>query len=267
MSRAFGQQQGGAIVLRVKDGHVLAVHNPRTVARRIATPGSTIKPFVLQLLLEKGLVRPDEALFCRNNLMIANRRLNCSHAPGLATFNAADALAASCNSYFVAAGARLKQGDLERRLHELGFARASGLVPDEGEGRITPANTVSDRQLLAIGAAGIQVTPAELASAYLRLARIDPKTADTAGQTVLLGLRRAAEYGLALQAQPAGISVAGKTGTASDSGNPFTHAWFAGFAPAEHPEVVVVVFVERGRGSNEAATIARAIFEAYARHK
>jgi penicillin-binding protein 2 len=41
------------------------------------------------------------------------------------------------------------------------------------------------------------------------------------------------------------------------------HAWFAAFAPAKAPEVVVVVIVERGgKGGQVAAPIARKILNA-----
>lgn len=62
-----------------------------------------------------------------------------------------------------------------------------------------------------------------------------------------------------------GIEVAGKTGTAqiiahSDARRGQDHAWFAAYAPASDPQVVVVVFVERGgRGGQAAAPIARQI--------
>ena len=65
-----------------------------------------------------------------------------------------------------------------------------------------------------------------------------------------------------------GVEVAGKTGTAqsvnkSDSTKGQDHAWFASFAPAQDPEVVVVVLVERGgKGGQVAAPIARQIYQA-----
>jgi penicillin-binding protein 2 len=267
MTSAFAGQTGGAIVLRVSDGNVLAMHDQHILAQRIATPGSAIKPFVLELLLEKGLVKPNETISCHRPLLIAGRSLTCSHPVEISSFNAEDALAYSCNTYFVTAAARLAHGDLERRFEQLNFAHPSGLLPNEGEGRLTPEHSLADRQLLAVGAAGIQITPLELAAAYLKLARIDPAHATAAQQTVLSGLRSATDYGLAQAAKPSTISVAGKTGTAADPTNPQTHAWFAGFAPADHPEIVVVVFVERGHGSAEAATIARRIFEAYAEQR
>jgi penicillin-binding protein 2 len=65
-----------------------------------------------------------------------------------------------------------------------------------------------------------------------------------------------------------GLDVAGKTGTAqmiakSKAEKGQDHAWFAAFAPVKDPEVVVVVFVERGgKGGQVAAPIARKILNA-----
>lgn len=78
------------------------------------------------------------------------------------------------------------------------------------------------------------------------------------------------------QARLAEHEVAGKTGTvqvvtqktwtASET-LPFEqrdHAWFASFAPFDDPSLVVVVFSEHGgKGSSEAAPLARAMYEQY----
>ncbi len=74
-----------------------------------------------------------------------------------------------------------------------------------------------------------------------------------------------------------GVSVAGKTGTAqvSHRARPDedpqrawyynrAHAWFAGFAPAEDPEVAIVVLVEHGgAGGRQAAPIAINVLQEY----
>lgn len=252
------------MVVRVRDRHVLAAHGDSLLRLRVATPGSAVKPFVLELLLQQGVIKPDEVIACRRGLTIGGRRLECSHPEELRSFRAEDALAWSCNSYFTTAAARLRPGELERRFGELGFTRASGLLGGEGSGRVRAAATPAEQQLLGVGAAGVQVTPLELASAYVRLAKMDPRNAPAEDKVVLAGLRGATEYGLASGAALPQLAVAGKTGTASDPGEAQTHAWFAGFAPAEKPEIVVVVFVERGTGSIEATGIARKIFSAYA---
>ena len=61
------------------------------------------------------------------------------------------------------------------------------------------------------------------------------------------------------------IPVAGKTGTAEAPGaEALPHAWFAGYAPADDPQIVVVVLVENaGEGSAVAAPLFRQVVEAY----
>jgi penicillin-binding protein 2 len=59
------------------------------------------------------------------------------------------------------------------------------------------------------------------------------------------------------------ITVAGKTGTAQ---NPHgeAHAWFVGYAPAENPQIVVVVLIENaGHGGTFSAPVAKKIMEAF----
>ncbi len=74
----------------------------------------------------------------------------------------------------------------------------------------------------------------------------------------------AASYGTAYQAfEGLSLPVAGKTGTA-ESGQPKPHAWFAGYAPAENPEIAIAVIVENsGEGSTYAAPLFRQVVEAY----
>jgi penicillin-binding protein 2 len=71
-----------------------------------------------------------------------------------------------------------------------------------------------------------------------------------------------------------GYDVAGKTGTAQvirrEARNPSSpdemedHAWFACFAPANQPEIVVVVLIEHGgHGGSAAAPIARKVMETF----
>jgi penicillin-binding protein 2 len=76
------------------------------------------------------------------------------------------------------------------------------------------------------------------------------------------------EGGTGAAARLPGLEIAGKTGTAQTIANSKSekgqdHAWFASFAPAKDPEVVVVVMVEGGgHGGSVAAPIARQIYQA-----
>jgi penicillin-binding protein 2 len=76
------------------------------------------------------------------------------------------------------------------------------------------------------------------------------------------------EGGTGTAARLNGLEIAGKTGTAQTIANSKSekgqdHAWFASFAPAKDPQVVVVVMVEGGgHGGSVAAPIARQIYQA-----
>lgn len=60
------------------------------------------------------------------------------------------------------------------------------------------------------------------------------------------------------------IPVAGKTGTAEAGYGRDDHSWYASWAPARHPKIVVVAMVEHGGfGAEAAAPAAKAIYDAY----
>lgn len=59
------------------------------------------------------------------------------------------------------------------------------------------------------------------------------------------------------------FALAGKTGTA-ESGRQDPHAWFAGYAPSDEPEIAIAVIVEHsGEGATYAAPLFREVVEAY----
>lgn len=74
--------------------------------------------------------------------------------------------------------------------------------------------------------------------------------------------------GTSYTAEVPGARMAGKTGTAeygvaNEEGKLPTHGWFVAFAPVEEPVFAVVVFVERGRGAQDAAALAAKIVRYY----
>jgi len=79
--------------------------------------------------------------------------------------------------------------------------------------------------------------------------------------------------GTGTAARIAGVTVAGKTGTAQTVGTQAPHAWFVAFAPAEAPRYAVAVIVEHGgnaqneaTGGKVAAPIARQVLEFLLNH-
>jgi cell division protein FtsI/penicillin-binding protein 2 len=140
----------------------------------------------------------------------------------------------------------------------------------------------ADRARAAIGESSILVTPAQLLLAYSAIAtggpvyrlwqrssrpagapylsrrvRLQPKTLGT----LRAGFEQCVESGTCQGAAVPGVEVAGKTGTATAIGG--SHAWFVGYAPADKPEVAIVVFLERGTGAADAAPLAGQILRQY----
>ena len=89
------------------------------------------------------------------------------------------------------------------------------------------------------------------------------------------GMEAAVQWGTATRAQVPGLNVAGKTGTAefcddlairlgfcAPGLNKPTHAWFIAYAPAENPQIALVVYIYNGgEGSQAAIPVAQKILQ------
>jgi len=267
VTSAMAGRQGYVVVLDAASGEVIAQHRIASAAKRLLSPGSIIKPFTLAALLDANIINGSSSKLCERTLTIAGHNLNCSHVRGAEPMTPVDALAYSCNNYFAFFSSRFNSGDLLREYTSFGLISRSGLFTSEATGYLKPAVTLEERQLQALGISSVQVTPLEVAAAYRRLALIKRENGLRARvlAPVFEGLAAATQYGTARFGGPAGVRVAGKTGTATERSGQRSHAWFAGFAPEEFPAIVVVVFLETGAGGADAAPVAKRIFEAYDR--
>lgn len=240
------------VVLDINTGRLLAAYRLSAAAHTLAAPGSTLKPLVLYSLILTQRWDPDQRIACNRRLMIAGRSLACSH-PQAPPFNAREALTWSCNSYFAAVARTLAPGELASILRPTGLLDVTGLAANEAAAEFREPRNVDDEQLALLGVEGIRVSPLELAEAYRWLAlQMAAHPNAPATQVVRAGLLDSASFGMAGEASLGGLSVAGKTGTAEGTESARTHGWFAGLAPAAHPQVVVVVFESAGRGADAA---------------
>jgi cell division protein FtsI/penicillin-binding protein 2 len=243
------------VVLDIASGRLLASHQLEDAARTVAAPGSTLKPLVLYSLIRAGRWNPTNRVACNRQLVVAGHRLACTHPPA-PPFNAREALTWSCNSYFAAVARSLQPGQLGRLLRPTGLLGLTGLAgkeSQEGVAEFREPNSPDSEQLALLGVDGVRVTPLELAAAYRWLAlELAAHPDSDAAQVVRAGLEDSASFGMAGQASLGGVAVLGKTGTAESVSSPRTHGWFVGLAPAENPQVVIVVFLPEGRGADAA---------------
>lgn len=240
------------VVLDIASGRLLASYRLDEAARTVAAPGSTLKPLVLYSLIRAGRWNPANRVACNRQLVVAGRRLACTHPPA-PPFDAREALTWSCNSYFAAVARSLQPGELGRLLRPTGLLGLTGLARGEAGAEFREPDSVSSQQLTLLGVDGVRVTPLELATAYRWLALELAAHADSdAAEVVRAGLKDSASFGMAGQASLGGVAVLGKTGTAEGVASSRTHGWFVGLAPADNPQVVIAVFLPAGRGADAA---------------
>lgn len=231
--------QASALVLDWKTGEVIAAAGAEARAR----PGSAVKPLLLEYALEHGVVRAETTVYCRRSLHVAGRNLACTHPPTQPVMDAENALAESCNMWFAEMARRMTGVQLDDAL------RVAHLQHD-------PMNAADadERVLTVLGLQGIEVTPDELARSYRELLLRVPEDG-----VIARGLRDAVDYGMANPARVSGVVVLGKTGTASQPGQAWTHGWFAGGVPGK---MVLTVYVPHGDGGTAAGLAAAFLREA-----
>ncbi len=163
---------------------------------------------------------------------------------------------------------------------------SGGFLPDveEKELRTGQPWRLGDTYNVAIGQGDLQITPIQLISFIASLGNggkiyrpfvkygtapeilIDYSDWGEIIREVQIGLEEAvsAPYGSAHLLSDLPIKVAGKTGTPQIANNLKTNALFIGYAPAEDPEIAILVLIENAReGSLNALPIAKDVFRWY----
>jgi cell division protein FtsI (penicillin-binding protein 3) len=283
-------------LVSVRDGEANALSALNTPYE----PGSTLKPFTVAALLERRLASLEDSLDIGNGTWrVEGRTLHDTHTRG--RISLADALRESSNVGIAMAAQELTPGAQYENLRDFGFGVLTGIeLPGEVGGTLrrpsgwTPQSPAS----LAIGYE-ISVTPLQMAMAYGALAnggllmqprlvreirdadgavleRTEPRVVrrvidrDVAAKvgTALVGV---VEDGTGMSARLASFAVAGKSGTARlNFGDGYEegayYSSFVGFFPADAPQLVVFVGLDRPQGEYYggavAAPVTRATMEA-----
>ena len=276
---------GSVVVLDVITGEVLALANYPSYSptkranltgaqlrNRALTdtfePGSTMKPFVVALALEKGLVKPDSIIqTAPGKLTIAGSTITDAHPHGPLTVN--EVIQKSSNVGTVKMAMQTQPHEMWEMYSQVGFGQKPQVpFPGVVSGRLRAYKTWRpiEQATMSYGY-GLSASLFQLARAYSVFARegeLAPVTMlksdlPAAGVRVMEA-RHATEVlnmlhmvtlpgGTAPKAQTMGYSVGGKTGTAhKQEGKGYAakkyRGFFVGVAPIDNPRIVVAVMID-----------------------
>ena len=294
-------RSGSVVVLDARSGEVLALANYPSydpaqrrsmsgaqVRNRALTdvfePGSTMKPFIAALALEKKLVTPETPIQTGpGRILVTGVPISDSHPHEVLTV--AEVIQKSSNVGTVKMAMQMQPREMWELYTQVGFGQKPQIdFPGAVTGRLRPYKSWRpiEQATMSYGY-GLSTSLLQLAQAYTVFAHdgelmpvsILRRDEPAAGQRVLspataAAVRRmlrmaAGPGGTAPKAQALGYSVGGKTGTArKQEGKGYTNryrAWFVGLAPVADPRIVVAVMVdEPGKGVYYGGEIAAPVF-------
>jgi cell division protein FtsI (penicillin-binding protein 3) len=277
---------GSVVVMDIKTGEVLALTNYPSydpskrinltgaqLRNRALTdtfePGSTMKPFVVTLALDKGIVTPDTLIQTGNGkYQFGSAVITDSHAHG--TLSVSQVIEKSSNIGTTKIAMQLQAHDMWQGFTQVGFGQKPQVpFPGVVAGRLRNYTTWKpiEQATMSYGY-GLSVSLFQLAQAYTVFARRGesiPVTMLKREGDVASGARIYSEKnvsamlqmlhtvtgagGTAPKAQTMGYSVGGKTGTAHKvEGKGYAskkyRGFFVGIAPIDNPRIVVAVMVD-----------------------
>jgi len=258
-------------------------------------PGSTAKVMTIAAALEDKKVTPDQPVIIPNRMKRYDALFKDSHDHPTLYRTVAGTLAESSNIGTILIGETLESKRLEEYYRKFGLGSKSGMgFPGESGGLLSKSEKWSGtQQSTVMFGQGLSVTAIQAASVFQTIAnggvRMTPnliqgttnangaftKTAskpgtrvvsqDTASKINAMLEGVVSKEGTAPQAQIPGYRVAGKTGTADFYDSALKRysgktASFIGYAPADNPEIVVAVIIQRPSASIFGGTVAGPVF-------
>jgi|SRR5829696_2548523 len=254
-------------------------------------PGSTFKAFTVASALSDHVVTPHSSFYLPPEIRVYDRTIGEAHPRGAETLTTAEILAQSSNVGAVTIGMKEGATRFSRWISRFGFGRPTGVdFPGEEQGIVPELKDYSGSTMgnLPIGQ-GLAVTPIQMAAAYSAIAnggilRRPTLIKSVGGQAaeedtdphrvinprVAGQLRRMLEGvlepgGTASAVSVPGYVLAGKTGTAQkvESGTYSDTKYvasFVGFAPAQHPKLLVAVVVDEPQYVHVGGAVAAPVF-------
>lgn len=256
-------------------------------------PGSTFKPITAAAALETGAVSTSDSFYCSGSTKVGPDTLNCVTGHGSETFE--EVIQNSCNVGFVQIGLRTGVEAFYKYLDLFGATTTTGIdLPGEVSGIIPVKEDCKpiDLACMSFGQT-LQMTPIQLISAisavanggYTVVPHLVKEVTDSSGQVLetkasgkihqiisqqtsdelRAALEKVISQGTGRAAYVPGYRLAGKTGTSNKVVNGVTAenkycAWFIGFAPANNPELALLVMIDEPKGAYYGGVIAAPVF-------
>jgi len=261
-------------------------------------PGSTFKTITISGALEEAVVKPEDRFYDPGYIKVADRRIHCWKPGGHGAQSFTEVVQNSCNPGFIEVGLELGKERFYKYINAFGFGAKTGIqLPGEGVGLMYAEKDVKDINLATISIGqSISVTPIQLVMSVAAIAnegvlmkpQLVKEIRDKDGKLIkemkpevinqVISKETSAEAremlesvvaeGTGRNAYIKGYRVAGKTGTAQKAGASGGYsdkriASFVGFAPANDPEIAMLVIIDEPQAHTQyGGQLAAPVFKA-----
>lgn len=261
-----------------KNSAIAAIRNKMWRNKAISDtyePGSTFKIITAAMALEENVVELDSQFNCSGVKQVADRKIRCHKREGHGSETFVQGVENSCNPVFMELGLRIGSEKFQDYFKAFGFTRKTGIELIGESGSIYYRNKMSETDIATSSfGQGFSITPIQLITAVSAVINggdlmkphivkeirnksgilksyqpevvnkvISKETSDTM-KTILEGVV-SSPTGSGKNAYIQGYRIGGKTGTSEKGRNNDKRiASFVGFAPADDPEIAVLIMMD-----------------------
>lgn len=250
-------------------------------------PGSVFKMITLSMALEENTISESSSFYCNGAFTLYDKKIGCHYDGGHGTQTYAQSLCNSCNPAFIQIGQSVGEKKFWQYYQSFGFADKTGIdLPGESDDIFFTEDGSMGPVDLAVASFGqnFSITPIQMITAASAVANggklvqphvvkqiIDSEgnvvkniSTDTKRQVISESvskemcsiLEQNAVTGSGKNGYVAGYRIAGKTGTSeklTDSNGDTVQDYIAsycGFAPADNPQIAMLVFFDTPLAGN-----------------
>lgn len=260
-------------------------------------PGSTFKIITASVALEEHVVSLEDRFHCPGYIVVEDRRIRCHKTTGHGAESFVEGIENSCNPVFINVGLRIGADRFYDYFEQFGLLQKTNIdLPGEAATIMHKREDIGLVELATVSfGQSFQITPIQLATTVssiinggnrvtphfgmqvekadgtcVKKMEYEPQTGicspDTSEKMRFL-LEKVVSEGGGNKAYIEGYSIGGKTATSQilpRSANKYISS-FLGFAPADDPQVLVLVIIRNPSGvyygGTIAAPVAKEIFE------